>query len=64
MCFVGDADGTVDPVLAWGIIMGMEDVEAVARCMIGAVAAASPGGPRFDAELQDRLLGWHRGKTQ
>ncbi len=33
MCFIGDSDMTVDPVLAQGITIGMEDAACVAKCI-------------------------------
>jgi 2-polyprenyl-6-methoxyphenol hydroxylase-like FAD-dependent oxidoreductase len=33
VCFIGDSDRTVDPVLAQGITIGMEDASCVAKCV-------------------------------
>mmetsp|Transcript_8942 Transcript_8942/g.19747 ORF Transcript_8942/g.19747 Transcript_8942/m.19747 type:complete len:576 (-) Transcript_8942:69-1796(-) len=72
LCFVGDADETMDPVLAQGITIGMEDAEEVAACLSRACEKVCRGGGDSDApslwrlrsELQGQLERRHRRKTR
>jgi len=67
MCFIGDADMTVDPVLAQGITIAMEDSAEVARCVERSYgAAAAPGTHHehpFDA-LRHELIRRYEKKGQ